>query len=114
MPRVARLVRWPDRLTVAALARVSPYSVAGWQVDELLAADEGERFPGGEFLCARPGLCRGDQDSLGDAFVRHRAVKVADGGGGTALRYRLTWLTSVPPRMGSEVAGAVQLPHQGS
>jgi len=58
------------------LHRVVPDAVPSEQIDELGSADESQWLSGGELLCARPELRRGDQDSLGGSFVQHRAVKV--------------------------------------
>ena len=52
-------------------------AVLSEQIDELGSADEVRWLSGGERLRARLELRRGDQDSLGSAFVEHRAVKVA-------------------------------------
>lgn len=71
------------------------------QFGELPAADQDDRLPRREFLRARPELGSGDEESLGSALVEHRAIQVANRSRGYRALCRLSWMISLPPRIGS-------------
>jgi hypothetical protein len=98
------------RGTTILLHGVVPDAVPSEQIDELDSADESQWLSDGELLRARPELRRGDQDSLGGAFVQYRAAEVAYRAGGIVLRYLLIWMTSFRPRMGSESMARTSTP----
>jgi hypothetical protein len=67
--------------------------------------------PGSELLRARSELRRGDQNSLGSAFVQHRALKVTYGSWRNCVAESLDpELRALPPRIGSGSVARTSIP----